>query len=108
QDAYNFLRENTDGFGRANYGFWNNLAYEGLLDLAAQTADLNIRASLYKQAEEILVETDAVMIPVYYYANGIATKPYLKRTYGRGGFSGRISDWHISWRVFLPLILRSP
>ena len=105
-DAYNFLRKGVDGLGRAKYGNWNNLAYEGLLDLAAQTADLNTRASLYKQAEEILVETDAVMLPIYYFANGMATKPYLQRTYGDGGFGGRIADWRIAWRVFLPLILR--
>ena len=106
-DAYNFLRESVDGFGRANYGNWNNLAYQGLLDLAAQTGDLNQRAALYRQAEEILVETDAVMLPIYYYANGIATKPYLQRTYGDGGFGGRIADWRIIYRTFLPLILRN-
>ena len=107
-DAYNFLRESVDGFGRANYGFWNNPAYEGLLDLAMQTNDLNERAELYRQAEEILVETDAVMIPVRYYANGIATRSYLERSYGHGGYGGWIADWRMTWRVLLPLILRSP
>jgi len=107
QDAYNFLREGIDWIvGRAPFGFWNNPAYEGLVDLAAQTADLNTRASLYKQAEEILVETDAVMIPIFYNANGMATKPYLQRTYGDGGFGGRIADWRIIYRTFMPLILR--
>jgi hypothetical protein len=54
------------------------------------------------------VETDAVMLPIYYFANGIATKPFLQRTYGTGGFSGRIADWRIMRRVFLPLILKNP
>ena len=105
-DGYNFLRDSVDSFGRANYGYWNDLAYEGLLDLAARTADLYERASLYRQVDGILVETDTVMIPIFYWANGIATKPYLERTYGNGGYDGRIADWRITWRVFLPLILR--
>lgn len=108
-DAYTFLREGIDlweGYDRIGYGHWSNPTYDSLLNLAAQTADLNTRASLYKQAEEILVETDAVMLPIYYSANGMATKPYLQRTYGTGGFGGRIADWRIIYRTFLPLILR--
>jgi len=102
-DAYTFLREGIDFLW---YGHWSNPTYESLLSLAAQTADLNTRASLYRQAEEILVETDAVMLPIYYFANGIATKPYLQRTYGSGGYGGRVADWRIIYRTFLPLILR--
>jgi len=105
-DGHGFLRDCVDSFGRANYGYWNDLAYEGLLNLAARTADLDERASLYHQAEEILVETDAVMIPILYFAQGIAAKPYLKRSYGSGGYEGRIADWRITWRVFLPVVLR--
>ncbi len=107
-DAYNFLRGSVDSFGRANYGFWNNPTYEGLLDLAVGTSDLDERAGLYRQAEEILVETDAVMIPVYYGADGIAARPHLQRTYGNPAFGGRIADWRVTWRVFLPLVLRGP
>ena len=109
-DAYNFLHEGInlwEGYDRIGYGHWSNPTYDILLSLAAQTADLNTRASLYKQADEILVETDAVMLPIYYFANGMATKPYLQRTYGIGGYGGRIADWRITWRVFLPLILRN-
>jgi len=105
-DGYNFLRDGVDGLGRANYGYWSNLVYEGLLNLAARTADLHERAVLYQQAERILVETDAVMVPIRYLANGIATKPYLGRTYGTGGYSGRIADWRMTRRACLPLILR--
>lgn len=107
RDAYNFLRDGVDSFGRANYGGWTNPTYESLLDLAARTMDLNERASLYKQAEEILVETDGVMAPVFYWATGVAAGPHLARTYGNGGWAGRIAEWLINWRVHLPLALKS-
>ncbi len=107
RDAYNFLREGTAGH-RVSYGNWNNATYENLLDQAARTVDPNARKSLYKQAEEILVETDAVMLPIYYNANGMASKPDLVRTYGGGGFGGRIADWwHITQRMFLPLVSKN-
>ena len=79
-DAYSLLRDGVN-FARGGYGGWNNLTYEGLLDQAARTADPDARKALYKQAEEILVETDAVMLPLYFYASAIATKPYLERTF---------------------------
>ncbi len=105
QDGFDFLHESVNSFDRANYGNWNNLVYGDLLSLAAQTADAQARAALYRQPEEILVETDAVMVPIFYGTNSIATKPYLQRSYGSGGFGGRIADWRMAWRVSLPLIL---
>jgi oligopeptide transport system substrate-binding protein len=91
-DANNFL---NDGINRNNYGGWNNATYENLLDQAALEQDPNVRKGLYKQAEEILVETDAMMMPLYYYATVAATKPYLERTYSNGGF-GDIATWRIT------------
>jgi len=91
-DAYNFL---NDGINRNNYGGWNNTTYEGLLDSAVLEQDPELRKSLYKQAEEILVETDAMMMPIYYYASVVATKPYLERKYPIGGF-GDIATWRIT------------
>lgn len=104
-DAYSFLYDDII-FHRGWYGGWGNAAYDSMLDLAAQSADPDTRESLYKQVEEILVETDAIMLPVYYCGNGAATRPYLARTYGHGGFGGRIADWRITWWLFLPVVLR--
>ena len=105
-DAYNFLNDFII-WGGNGFGNWNNLSYETLLAQATQTADLDIRKALYKQAEEILVETDAVLLPLYYQANAFATKPYLQRTYDDGGYGGRIADWRIVHQVFLPVILKN-
>ena len=51
-------------------------------------------------------KTREVMIPINYYANGFATKPYLDRTYGHGGWGGHIEEWRIPQFVYLLLIMR--
>jgi len=93
-DANNFLNEGVIP-QRSSYGGWTNATYESLLDQAAREQNLETRKALYKQAEEILVETDAVMLPLYYYASVVATKPYLERTYAVGG-GFDIATWRIS------------
>lgn len=92
-DANNFLRDAVAPH-RGAHGGWYNATYESLLDQAAREQDPDVRQALYKQAEEILVETDAVMMPLYYYASAEAVKPYLERTFGAGG------DYDIAtWRI---------
>ncbi|MCP4168958.1 MAG: hypothetical protein GY759_24105 [Chloroflexi bacterium] len=91
-DAYNFLH---DGVSRDRHGSWTNTTYDNLLAQAVITSDPSARKTLYKQAEEILVESDAVMIPIYYYAEGILTRPYLQRTYG-SSLAIYLADWRIT------------
>jgi oligopeptide transport system substrate-binding protein len=91
-DAYNFLHDGLEP--RSRYGSWNNSTYDDLLNQALNEPDPDARKALYKQAEEILVETDAVMIPLYYMTSVIATKPYLERTYPVGG-QPDIATWRI-------------
>lgn len=108
-DAYNFLYDGLGAVacGRTPFGDWTNTDYDDTLALAAETADLQQRSALYAAAEGILVETDAVMLPLYYYGRGIATRPNLQRSYCDGGFGGRIADWRLYGYVYLPLVLRS-
>ncbi|MGC8945899.1 MAG: ABC transporter substrate-binding protein, partial [Anaerolineae bacterium] len=93
-DANNFLRDAIAGH-RGAHGGWYNATYESLLDQAAREQNPDTRKALYRQAEEILVETDAVMIPLYYYASVVAVKPYLERTSAAGG-SIDIATWRIT------------
>ena len=93
-DANNFLNEAVIP-QRSSYGDWTNATYESLLDQAAREQNPETRKALYKQAEEILVETDAVMLPLYYYASVVATKPYLERTYA-AGVEFDVSTWRIT------------
>jgi oligopeptide transport system substrate-binding protein len=79
---------------RSRFGNWTNATYDSLVDQAAREQDPNVRKSLYKQAEKILVETDAVMLPLYFYASVTASKPYLERTYPAS--HPHIADWRIT------------
>ncbi|MFZ1599664.1 MAG: peptide ABC transporter substrate-binding protein [Anaerolineae bacterium] len=92
-DAYNFLGGGI-GEQRDSLGGWNNPNYASLLDQALLTNAAAARRLLYKQAERILVETDAVVMPLVHYASLAATRPYLQRTY-------TINGWHdiATWRI---------
>ncbi len=94
-DANNFDREvfasngssnPTDADGNPAGGLmWKNDTYEQLVAQAAVETDPAKRVDLYAQAEEILVSTDAVIIPIYWYTNLDLTKPYITRTYSSTG-----------------------
>ena len=79
-DAYNFLND-AIWSNQGGYGGWSNSTYDSLLAQSLETQDDATRKLLFKQAEEILVETDAVMMPLYYMVSSIVSKPYLARTY---------------------------
>jgi len=99
-DANNFIREvfakggsdNPSAGGGVN---WENPTFEDIVAKAALELDPAKRVEMYAQAEEILVSTDAVMIPIYWYTMVNVTKPYLQRTYGLGGQS-YIEKWDIT------------
>ena len=60
---------------------WVNEEYVSLIENAAEETDMKKRKALYKRAEEIIVEEDCALMPLYYYAYNNLTKPYLHRTY---------------------------
>jgi oligopeptide transport system substrate-binding protein len=94
-DANNFDREvvaangssnPTDASGKPSGGLmWKNDEYEELVAQAAVETDPAKRLELYAQAEDILVNQDAVMIPIYWYTNLDMTKPYVTRTFSSTG-----------------------
>jgi oligopeptide transport system substrate-binding protein len=94
-DANNFLREvvasngssnPVDAAGNPAGGFmWKNEEYEEIVAQAAVETDPETRLDMYAQAEDILVNQDAVMIPIYWYTNLDMTKPYVTRTFSSSG-----------------------
>ena len=47
----------------------------------AQTASPDEAVALYKQAEQLLIDDMAAIIPIYYYTTVRITKPWLERIY---------------------------
>ncbi|HEY5974084.1 MAG TPA: peptide ABC transporter substrate-binding protein, partial [Geobacteraceae bacterium] len=76
--------QNPDG-SPAGGVMWNDPAFVDLINKAALETDPAKRVDLYAQAEDILVNKDAVIIPIYWYTNLSVTKPYVTRTYAVGG-----------------------
>jgi len=103
-DAVNFIGE---GINPTFFGGWSNVSYNTQLALAAQAPDESSRVAFYPAIEENVVETDAIMAPLYYSAYGMATDLHLIRSYSLGGYGGYIEDWILmDQEIFLPLIMR--
>ncbi len=51
------------------------------LTFAAQTADPEESLALYKQAEQLLIDDMAAILPIYFYTTVRITKPWLERIY---------------------------
>ncbi|HSB89253.1 MAG TPA: peptide ABC transporter substrate-binding protein [Anaerolineales bacterium] len=102
-DANNFDREvfavggsaNPNGASGGGIG-WENADYERLVVEAAREADPVKRVDLYSQAEEILVKTDAAIIPIYWYTRVSVTKPYVTRTFSVLGGLEHFEKWDLN------------
>lgn len=66
-DANTFLDMFTGNSGNNRTG-WTNSQYDALILEANQQNDLRRRAELFRQAEAILVNEQAPVVPVYFYA----------------------------------------
>jgi len=85
-DANNFTREVFVKGGSANPAEgggvnWENAKFEEIVKQAAVEQDAAKRTELYAQAEDILVNTDAAIAPIYWYTRVTMTKPNVKRTF---------------------------
>jgi oligopeptide transport system substrate-binding protein len=69
-DPANFIGElfnsNGDYHGEYNYGHFSNSEFDDLISHAANSNDPIIRQELYIQAERLLCETEAAIIPLYF------------------------------------------
>ncbi|NHA14896.1 peptide ABC transporter substrate-binding protein [Thioalkalivibrio sp. XN279] len=74
-DAYNFLEILHSQSGLNDPG-WNNPQYDALLEEAARENDLERRAELMHQAEQLVME-DVPVIPVYFYVTKRLVKPWV-------------------------------
>jgi oligopeptide transport system substrate-binding protein len=105
-EAYNWLHDAV-ALDRSAFGGWTPAAYEDLLGQAAAEQDPDARTALYRQAEQILVETEAIVVPLYADALLVAAQPYLERTYPGFG-APDIATWRFyPHRALLPLVAKN-
>lgn len=66
KDPDNFLKDLFHSNSEANFGHFNNPEFDRLVDRAAVQTDPEKRLLLYIQAEQILAEQEAGIIPLYH------------------------------------------
>lgn len=84
-DNNNFMFDVFHSTSQNNDTGFANPEYDALVEQAAQETDTATRIELYAQAEEILIEEEAAILPIYFYSQNEMTKPYVERTYALGG-----------------------
>jgi oligopeptide transport system substrate-binding protein len=60
---------------------WANAEYDSLIDAAFVAPTVEERTELYAQADNILVNTEAAIAPMYYYVTNDLTQPWIERTH---------------------------
>ncbi len=96
-EAFTFVGDGVQFFNDAGrLGGWSNAAYDTLIDQISQETDLPTRLGLYEDVEQILVEDEAVLGPLYNTMRATLTKPYLQRT-----VSGFSQDYWYEWSLIM-------
>ena len=73
---------------------WRNEAFDRLVEEARQVLDQEERLGLYTQADRILVEEQAVVIPLTYMWSHMLVKPWVRKLP-----TSAINEW--LWKVFV-------
>ncbi len=73
-DPDNFMKLFTSNSGN-NHGRWKNSRYDQLLELAARELDAKKRSGLYDEAQRLLTEVDAAIVPLYWKAEATLLNP---------------------------------
>jgi oligopeptide transport system substrate-binding protein len=76
-DSHNFMNLFTST-SENNYGRWMSQAYDQLVESAVATADEGLRSQLYLQAQRILLEEDAVVMPLFFTSHQALVRQNLK------------------------------
>ncbi len=93
-DDHNFLSDVFRIKGGNNKTRWENPEFTKLVDEAVRLTDTKARTDLYAQADDILVNKDAAIAPVYFYVNIQMTKPNIER-FVSGIGTERYETWDI-------------
>lgn len=77
-DANNFLYDVLYSQSSQNDPSWNNAEYDALVEQARVETDDDVRRDLYAQAEDILVNQNAGIAPIYWYTINFLVKPHIE------------------------------
>ncbi len=93
-DAANFAEvfksKSPDNFTR-----WANPAYDQLIDEAAKKVGLLDRRVLFRAAEKMLIEDNAVIAPLWWSSRATLTQPNVSRSYAITDGYERLETWEL-------------
>ena len=72
---------------------WGLPQFDQTIDVAARELDLSKRIGLYRTAEKILVEDNAVIVPLWWSNRATLTKPNVQRSYAITDGYERFDTW---------------
>lgn len=93
EDGANRVRRNCID---ANCSSATTSEFDELTVEAQQSQDPELRAELYRQAEQILAREEVAYAPIYHYTRAVVTKPWLDRNYPAFGGNDWF-NWTIDW-----------
>ena len=76
-DPQNFLDALFHSSAEFNYGRYQSIDFDALMDSAAVETDQTQRLLLYQQAERLLLD-DAIVAPLWHGVNHVVVQPYVK------------------------------
>lgn len=98
-DANNWLNEVFNSQSGQNYAKFNNEAFDALVEQAASEADPAVRQDLYRQAEEIFINDEMGIAPIYYYTYVRMYKPWLTKVVVSPVTGDPIAEWEMDWQM---------
>ncbi|RZA09101.1 MAG: peptide ABC transporter substrate-binding protein [Proteobacteria bacterium] len=76
-DPHSFMNVFTST-SESNYTGWSNPRYDRLVERAVATENEGVRAALYTEAQRILLEEEAVLMPLFYTSHQALVRSELK------------------------------
>jgi len=93
-DANGWLYDLFHPFKSANYVGWDNAEFAELLDRALEVSKPEERKLIYRQAEQILCQEQAAVVPLYFESAHCLVKTRVKGWYHMAVGGQHIRDWH--------------
>lgn len=96
-DANNWLNEVFHSKSGQNFARYNNPEFDRLVEQAASETNPAKREDLYRQAEEIFINQDMAINPIFYHSYVRLYKPWLTKVVISPVSGDPIAEWKIDW-----------
>ncbi|MCB0078345.1 MAG: peptide ABC transporter substrate-binding protein [Anaerolineales bacterium] len=96
-DQNNWVNDVFNSASGNNSAMFQNEAFDQLVNEASIEQDQDKRAEMYKEAEMILVDTEAAIAPIYYYTTVQLRKPWMEQVVISPSGGDAWYQWQLDW-----------